>query len=392
MSNFDRERRADEAASRRQRRWLLFIALAVVGVVAIGIGMRVQMEKTLERRVAANAATVVVTHKPLLQASEEALTLAGDVRAYAEAPIYARTSGYLKSWKVDLGARVKQGQLLAEIDTPEIDQQLRQAEADLATASANAELARSTAARWIELRKNDAVSQQEADEKIGDAAAKDALLESARANVQRLRELQGFNRIVAPFAGVVTARNVDVGALVSAASGTELFRLTASDTLRVYVQVPQGYAAEIKAGLPAELEFAERPGERFAGTLVRSAAAIDNDSRTLRAEIEVDNTRAKLLPGAYARVHLKLPVRPALRLPVSALIFRRDGLQVATVDAQRTIRLKSIQLGRDYGTQVEVTAGLGADDEVVLNPPDAVMDGQPVRIPAPSKNSEAPQK
>ena len=371
------------ALRKTQRRWLIAIAVIVGVAVLSGVAMRITAEKTLQRRVAETAAMMVIAQKPSVQSGAEELTLPGDVEAYTDAPIYARTSGYLKSWKVDIGARVKKGQLLAEIDAPEVDQQLLQAEADLATATANVKLAHSTAERWIELRKSDAVSQQEADEKIGDAAAKDALRESARANVERLRELQRFKRIVAPFSGVITARNIDSGALVNAASGVELFHIAASEKLRVYIQVPQSYASAIKSGLDAELEFAERPNQRFSGKLVRSADAIDSASRTLRAEIEVDNGAAKLLPGAYARVHLQLPVQPALRLPVSALIFRAEGLQVATVDEQRHIRLKSIQLGRDYGSEVEVLAGLSGDDDVVLNPPDAIVENQSVRVAQP---------
>ncbi len=380
----DGSKNSDEfALSKTQRRWLFAIAVIVVALVLFGIATRIQAEKTLERRVAATAAAIVATQKPRVQSGAETLTLPGDVQAYADAPIYARTSGYLKSWKVDIGTHVKKGQLLAEIDAPEVDQELLQAQADLATAEANAKLARSTAERWIELRKSDAVSQQDADEKVGDAAAKAALRESAHANVERLRELQGFKRIVAPFSGVITARNIDIGALVNAASGVELFRIAASEKLRVYVQVPQIYAPAIKPGLAAELEFAERPNQHFHGTLVRSADAIDNASRTLRAEIEVDNAAAKLLPGAYARVHLQLPAPAALRLPVSTLIFRSAGLQVATVDAQQHIHLKSIQLGRDFGNEVEVIAGLNSEDNVVLNPPDAVIDGESVRVVQP---------
>lgn len=368
-----------------QRRWLLIISIIIVAVVLIGIGIRIQNDRVLQQRVEENVVPVVTTIKPRVQAIGEELTLPGDVRAYADAPIYARTSGYLKSWKVDIGTRVKKGDLLAEIDAPEIDQQLLQAQADLATAIANAKLARSTAERWIEQRKSDAVSQQETDEKIGEAAAREALRDSAHANVERLRELQGYKRIVAPFSGVITVRNIDIGTLVNAASGVELFHITANEKLRVYIQVPQIYTAHIKSGLEASLEFAERPDQRFTGKLVRSADAIDNETRTLRAEIEVDNSTAKLLAGSYARVHLKLPVQSALRLPVSTLIFRRDGLQVATVNAQQQIHLQSIQLGRDYGTEVEVVAGLKAEDAVVNNPPDAIAEGQTVRVAAPQQ-------
>ncbi|HET8709879.1 MAG TPA: efflux RND transporter periplasmic adaptor subunit [Spongiibacteraceae bacterium] len=377
--------------SKTQKRWLFAIVALMVVLVSFGIATRIQTEKSLQRQVE-NAAVIVTALKPTVQTGEEELTLPGDVQAYADAPIYARASGYLKSWHVDIGARVKKGQLLAEIDAPEVDQQLLQAEADLATAVANAKLARSTAERWLEQRKADLVSQQETDEKLSDAAAKEALREAARANVARLRELQSFKRIVAPFSGVITARNIDIGALVSAASGVELFRIAASEKLRIYVRVPQNYAPAIKPGLSAELEFAERPNQRFDGTLVRSADAIDNATRTLLAEIEVDNTKAGILPGAYARVHLHLPVPPALRLPVSTLIFRSEGLQVATVDAQQHIRLKSIQLGRDYGTEVEVIAGLQAQDNVVVNPPDAIIEGQSVRVVAPQPETSAEKK
>lgn len=374
--------------SKTQKRWLFVIITIVIIAAVYGIVTRMQSEKKLQRQAEAGA-VIVSAQTPILQSSEEVLTLPGDVQAFADAPIYARTGGYLKNWKVDIGTRVKKGQLLAEIDAPEVDQQLLQAEADLATANANAKLARSTAERWLELRKSDAVSQQEADEKVGDAAAKEALRDSAHANAARLRELQGFKRIVAPFDGVITVRNIDTGALVNAASGIELFRITASEKLRVYVQVPQVYAPEIKPGLVAELEFAERPNQRFNGKLVRSAEAIDNDSRTLRAEIEIDNATAKLLPGTYARVHLRLPVQPALRLPVSTLIFRSEGLQVATVDAEQKIRLKSIRLGRDYGTEVEVIEGILATDNVVVNPPDAIIEGQTVHVATPPTPANA---
>ncbi len=377
------ENNGEFTLSKAQRRWLIVIVAIILALVLFGIATRIRAEKALQQHVDATAAIIVATQKPSMQSGAEALTLPGDVQAYVEAPIYARTSGYLKSWKVDIGGRVKKGQLLAEIDAPEVDQQLLQAQADLATAIANANLAHSTAERWIEMRKSDAVAQQDTDEKVGDSAAKDALRDSARANVERLRELQGFKRIVAPFDGVITARNIDTGALVSAASGVELFRIAASEKLRVYIQVPQSYAAAVTTGLEAELEFAEHPNQRFKGKVVRNADAIDSESRTLRVEIEVDNSTAKLLPGAYARVHLQLPVQPALRLPVSSLIFRGEGLQVAIVDAQQHIRLKSIRLGRDYGSEVEVMEGVSENDNVVLNPPDAIVENQSVRIAQP---------
>jgi RND family efflux transporter MFP subunit len=251
--------------NRRQRRLLIMGAVLVLGAVALGIGSRVQMQHTLQNRIESSALIVVETMKPTLENSSEEIMLPGDVQAYADAPIYARTSGYLKRWLVDIGAHVKKGQLLAEIDVPELDQQLLQAQADLANTQATAQLAASTATRWTELLASDSVSKQDADEKIGDALAKKSQVASARANVARLKELQGYKNLVAPFSGVVTARNVDIGALVNAASGAELFRISASEKLRVYVRAPQYYAPFIKPGLEASLEFAERPGVRYPG-------------------------------------------------------------------------------------------------------------------------------
>jgi RND family efflux transporter MFP subunit len=368
--------------SRRQRRLLWIGALIVVGAVVLGIASRVQMQRTLQRAIESSALIVVETIKPQIESSGEDVMLPGNVQAYAEAPIYARTSGYLQRWLVDIGSHVKKGQLLAEIDVPELDQQLLQAQADLASAQANAQIAASSAERWIQLLASDSVSRQETDEKIADAAAKKALAESARANVARLRELQSYKKLVAPFSGVITARNVDIGALVNAASGIELFRITASEKLRVYVQAPQYYAPFIKPGMAASLEFAERPGRRYPGRLVRSAEAIDAAARTLLLQIEVDNASGELLPGSYAQVHLQVVGARGMRLPVNTLIFRGDGLQVATVTADQRILLKPIVLGRDYGTEVEVASGLNSDDAVIKNPPDAIVNGQQVRLAA----------
>lgn len=366
--------------TKRQRLLLWSVVIVIVGAVALGIASRIQMQHSLQRRIESSALIVVATTKPTLAEGGEDVMLPGDVQAYADAPIYARTSGYLKRWLVDIGAHVKKGQLLAEIDVPELDQQLLQARAELANADANAQLATSTAERWREMLAADVVSKQDADEKISDAAAKKSLAASSRANVARLQELQTYKNLVAPFSGVITARNVDIGALVNAASGAELFRITASEKLRVYVRAPQYYAPFLKPGLAASLEFAERPGQRFPGKLTRSAEAIDATARTLLLQIEVDNANGELLPGSYAQVHLRVPGIRALRLPVNALIFRGDGLKVATVTAERRILLKPIVLGRDFGTEVEVLSGLNGDDAVIVNPPDAIVNEQLVRL------------
>jgi RND family efflux transporter MFP subunit len=314
------------------------------------------------------------------------LVLPGTVQAYIEAPIYARTNGYLKTWSVDIGSTVKKGQLLAEIDTPEVDQQLAQAIADLATARANQALASTTNTRWKELLATESVSKQDADEKAGDAAAKIAIVESAAANVARLRQLESFKRVVAPFDGIITARNTDIGALINAgeSAGSELFRLADTDKLRIYVQIPEPYAAAAKPGLAAELRFTEQPGKGYAATTVRTANALDPALRTLQVELELDNPQHELFPGAYAEVHFNIASNArAVRLPANTILFRSPGPQVATVDAQHKIRLKSIVQGRDFGGTIEVLSGLTPDDAVVLNPPDSIFDGVTVRVAAP---------
>jgi len=370
--NFDKQ---------RYGRNIVLIGVALlVAVVVLGIAARLQMQHTLKRHIDDTASIVVATITPAASPSDQELVLPGNIQAYADAPIYARTTGYVKRWLVDIGARVKQGQLLAELDIPEVDQQLLQAQAELANAVANNRLAQSTTQRWNELLATDSVSKQDADEKSADAAAKQAQLESARANVERLRQLQSFKRIEAPFAGIVTVRNIDIGALVNAGSGQELFRISASERLRVYVRAPQMYAPFIKPGLDTSLELAEHPGLRYPGKLVRTSDAIDATTRTLLLQIEVDNAKHELLPGAYARVHLQLPAQPSLRLPVNTLIFRADGLQVATVSDAHRVALKPIVLGRDFGSEVEVVSGLGAHDAVILNPPDALINDQQVRL------------
>jgi RND family efflux transporter MFP subunit len=314
---------------------------------------------------------------------EQTLVLAGNMQALTEAPLYARTNGYIKRRHVDIGTRVSAGQLLAEIDTPEVDEQLQQARADLATATANYELAQKTAERWQELLKSNTVSKQGADQTHGDMQAKKAALDSARFNVTRLEKTQSFKRIFAPFAGVITARNAEVGGLVDAGAAgkdKELFHVAATDRLRVNISVPQIHSREVTPGMEAELVLVEYPGRRFKGTLVRTAQSIDATSRTLPAEVEVDNPTGELLPGAYAQVHLKLRTgKPALILPVNALLFRPEGVQVAVVPADNKALLKKVALGKDFGTQIEIVSGLDASEQVILNPSDSLISGTVVR-------------
>jgi RND family efflux transporter MFP subunit len=377
------------------RRYAL-IALVVALVLAVwGVFSRVTARSALAKETAETAIPTVVTVKPGHSASGEDLVLPGNVQSYNEAPIYARTSGYLKTWYTDIGTPVKKGQVLAEIDTPEVDQQLSQAQADLATAQANYELAESTNKRWQGLLATDSVSKQDADEKAGDAAAKKALLQSAAANLARLRDLESFKRVVAPFDGTVTARNTDIGALINAgqSSGTELFRVADTRKLRVYAQVPQPYAAATQPGLEAKLVFTDRPGKSYPAQIVRTASALNPGTRTLQVELQVDNAKGELFPGAYAEVHFKLPVNgESLRIPANTVLFRSAGLQVATVGAGNKIVLKNITQGRDFGSSLEILDGLSADDNVVLNPPDSITDGVQVRIAPPPEPKNPPQQ
>jgi RND family efflux transporter MFP subunit len=371
------------------------VALFTVAVVLAAWGEidRVIARNSLAKESAVDVLPTVVTVKPNRTDLGEELILPGTVQAFIEAPIYARTNGYLKAWHTDIGSPVKKGQLLAEIETPEVDQQLTQAVADLATARANEALSQTTNTRWKELLKTESVSQQDADEKAGDAAAKRAAAEAAAANVSRLRELESFKRVVAPFDGVITARNTDIGALINAgqSAGSELFRLADTQKLRIYVQVPEPYAAAAKPGLGAELSFSEQRGKAYTATVVRTSNALDPALRTLQVELELDNSQRELFPGAYAEVHFKLAGNAqSLRLPATTVLFRAAGLQVAVVDAHQRIQLKSIVEGRDFGSTIEVLSGLNAEDAVVINPPDSIIDGLTVRVAVPP--AEAPQK
>jgi RND family efflux transporter MFP subunit len=371
---------------RRSQWWVLLLAAAsAVLLVVFGILPRIQARTTLRQETIQMAAPIVAVVQPKRSSPDQEVVLPANVQAFADAPIYARTNGYLKRWYVDIGSRVKAGQLLAEIDTPEVNQQLRQARADLATSRANLNLSQITAERYAGLLKTDSVSKQEADNAAGDYEAKQATVQSAQANVKRLEELQSFERIYAPFAGIITARNTDIGALIDSGSSggprSELFHIAQPDKLRVYVNVPEIYSQAAKPGLTADLMLKEFPGRPFQGKLVRTANAIEQTSRTLLVEIAVDNPTGQLLTGAYAEVHLQLPTASSsFILPVNTLLFRSEGLRVATVGDGQRVELKAVTLGHDFGSDVEVIAGLNGNENVIINPPDSVLAGQTVRI------------
>lgn len=378
----------------RIRRYALIGLICALLLAVWGVWSRVTARNRLGRQTNEQAIPTVIVQHPATSPGTQELVLPGSVQAFVEAPIYARTSGYLKNWQTDIGARVHKGQLLAEIDTPEVDQQLRQAQADLATAKANSHLAQSTNERWQGLLANHAVSQQDADTRAGEAAATKATAASAAANVARLQELESFKHVVAPFDGVVTARNTDIGALITAGQGAaaSLFRVADTRKLRIYVQVPEPYAALMKPGLEVELHFNEHPTHNYSATLVRTAEALDPAARTLQVELQEDNSGGELFPGAYTEAHFKLPGNAdGLLVPATALIFRAEGLQVAVLAEHNRIQLRTIAEGRDFGTTVEVLSGLSHDEQVVINPPDSLSDGAAVRIAPPARADAAPE-
>jgi RND family efflux transporter MFP subunit len=374
------------AVDPRTRRYVLILTIVAVVFAVWGIVTRLSARIALEKQASEAAVATVTTAKPHAGPGSDKLVLPGSVQAFYEAPIYARTNGYLKVWNTDIGTPVKKGQVLALIDTPEVDQELLQAQADLATAAANYQLARTTNERWQGLLSSESVSQQDADQRAGDAAAKAAARQSAAANLARLQELESFKRVLAPFDGIVTQRNTDIGALINAgqSAGNALFRVADVHRLRVYVSVPQPYASAIRPGLTAELEFADHPGRRYEAVVANSAQALDATSRTLQVELQIDNAKGELLPGSYAQVYFALTgVDNTLRIPVNTVLFRTDGLQVAVLDEQHRVHLQSITQGRDFGTEIEVLAGLTADDVLVANPPDSISDGVQVRLAPP---------
>jgi RND family efflux transporter MFP subunit len=390
ISTEDRTREAANAANRIPRftAWVFVVVLAAaVGALAYaihgGVTTRAATENSLVRSTEEAAVPIVNVIHPKDGAPLEELILPGNTQAFSDTPIFARTNGYLKRWFFDIGAHVKRGDLLAEIETPEIDKQLQQARADLETAQANYHLADTTAARWQLLLESDSVSRQETDEKIADLSARKATVDSNTSNVRRLEDLQSFQKVYAPFDGVLTARNTDVGALIDAganSAGKELFHLTAIDTLRAFVAIPEVYSRAARPGGIASLTLDEFPGRSFQGTLARTSNSIDQTSHTLLTEVDVRNSDGQLLPGAYVSVHFKLPqtVRSVV-VPSNTLLFRSEGLRVALVRDER-VQLTPVKIGRDYGSTVEVISGLQPSDTVVLDPADSLVSGAPVRI------------
>jgi RND family efflux transporter MFP subunit len=360
------------------------LGVAIAYTVTTGIASRTHAATTLKQQTLQMAVPTVTVVHPRRGAKAEEVVLPGNAQAYVATPIYARTNGYLKKWYFDIGAHVKSGQLLAEIETPEVERQLEQARADLATAQANYNLSQTTAARYQSLFKSDSVARQDVEDKVGDQLAKKAMVDSATSNVRRLEELEGFQKVYAPFDGVITARNVDMGALIDAganAPGKELFDIAATGRLRVYVNVPQQYSQEVRPGSDAVLTLAEFPNRKFAGTVARSSESIDPVSRTLLTEVDVQNPTGQLLPGAFLSVHLKLSANAqAVVVPVNTLIFRSAGMQVAVVRNGQA-ELLPISIGRDYGTEVEVLSGITPRDMVIENPSDSLTSGTEVRLP-----------
>ncbi|MFL6417274.1 MAG: efflux RND transporter periplasmic adaptor subunit [Bryobacteraceae bacterium] len=363
---------------------VLVILAAVIGYfVVTGINSRAEAKSGLEKDAMATAIPTVTVIHPGTGAEADEVVLPGNMQAFVDTPIWARASGYLKAWHVDIGARVKKGQLLAEIEAPELDQQLQQARAQLTTDEANLKLAEITAERYSGLLKQDSVAKQDVDNAVQNAAARKATVESSRANVARLEETVGYERVYAPFDGVVTARNIDVGALINAGANTpgkELFHLASNTTLRVYVNVPEAYSRATKQGVQAYVTLAEYPGNKFSGTVVRNSNAIDVTSRTLLVEVDVKNPTGQLLPGSYVSVHLKLPTPGHnVTIPANALIFRSQGLQVALVRDNKTA-LVPVILGHDFGDTVEIVHGISPNDAVIVNPNDSLRAGEQVQV------------
>jgi len=367
---------------------LIFLALAVVliagAVVVRGITSRIKVAAIVKKETLDLAVPSVAVIHPKRGAMKDEIALPGNIMAFIDSPIYARTSGYLKKWYADIGTHVKAGQLIAEIESPEVDQQLDQARATLATAEANLKLAELTLNRYQGLLKLDAIAKQDVDNAEGAYEADKATVASNAANVRRLEQLVSFEKVFAPFEGVITIRNTDIGALINAGNGgtaQELFHISTTNRLRIFVSVPQMYSRAAVPGVMATITLAESPSRKFGGKVARTAEAIDPATRTLLTEVDIDNPSGQLMPGSYAEVHLKLPSESAaLILPVTALIFRAEGLQVAVIRGGTKAELVHITLGRDFGTEVEVTNGITAEDSVVVNPPDSLTSGAAVRV------------
>ena len=375
----------NQARSKRMV-WIVCVVLLLLAVgIVVGIRSRASSEATLaSTAVETSVPTVRVTH-PSVGDQLEKVDLPGNVQAFNDTPIYARTSGYLKKWYVDIGSHVAKGQLMAEIETPEMDQQLQQAQGELKTAQANLDMAAITSKRWQNLLAKHAVSKQETDQAMSDLAARESAVAASEANVRRLEQLQSFERVTAPFDGVVTARNIDIGSLIEAGANTgpkELFHLAALNRLRVYISVPEAYSSAVTNGGRVTLTEVDHPERTFTGVLARNSNAFDPMSRTLTAEADVENSKGTLLPGAYVFVHFQLPGNThSVTLPSNALLFRSEGLRAAVIRDNHVV-LTPVTIGHDYGNKVEITSGLTPNDAVVLDPPDSLVAGQQVKVAA----------
>ena len=389
------QKSGDNIKSPKRGRLLLAGAVFVVAggaIVVNGISSRAESQHQLAQWTDAQAVPSVALAKIQHGAAEESLDLPGTIQPFNKALIYARVSGYLKSWEQDIGAHVQAGQALATIDTPDLDQQFDQAKADLATANANEKLAALTATRWKALLSSQSVAQQAVDEKLSDAVAKQTIVDAAQANLRRLEAMENFKTVVAPFAGVVTARNVDIGTLINAGSdaGQDLFEVSDLTKLRIYVQVPQSVSARLTPGLKATFEVPQFPGEQFTATLVTTSQSMNMASRTMLVQLQADNPGEKLAAGTYAEVHFQIPGDPtALRVPATALVVGQQGMQVAVLGANNSVHMQPIKVGRDLGDSVEVLAGLSPTDRVIDSPPETLAAGDTVRLadagPAPTK-------
>ncbi len=365
---------------------LVFAALGIFGVLS-----RIHHNNVLAKTTQEAAAPAVIALPPKPGASSDIFMLPGNVTAFTDSPIYARTSGYLTKWYFDIGSHVKKGALLAEIATPELDQQLMQAQADLGTAEANAKNAHSQAQRYQGLVQTNAVSQQDTETFINQATATASAVKSAQANADRLKELQSFEKVYAPFDGVVTARSIDTGQLIDTGAARELFHMQALNTLRVYTNVPQTYTTNLKRGSKFDITFPEYPGRTFQGTLVRTAEAIDPSSRTLLVEIDLDNRKGELMPGSLAQVHFKAPAMRTFVVPASAIIFRREGTQVGILGDNNVAHVVSVAIGQDDGATVQIVSGLKDGDRVIQDPPDSLIDGEKVSPQNPNNQGQKTQ-
>lgn len=368
----------------------LVLLLLVIGGVAAML-MRMRDSHVLADETAHNSIPTVAVVHPLAEKPNEELVLPGSLQAYVESPIYARTNGYLLHWYKDIGSRVAKGELLADIDTPEVDQELMQARATRQQVAAQLDLAKINADRYVGLRQSDSVSQQEVDQQTSGYQQAQANLAAADANVRRLEELESFKHVYAPFAGVITKRNVDPGALINAGgTGKELFDMAKVDPLRAFVSVPQNYAPAIKVGMDAWVTLPERPGQKFKGTVARTAEAIDLMTRTLLTEVDVPNPDGKLLPGSFGEVHFNTGINAQkLTIPVNAMLFRQEGPHVAVVGSDNKVRLQAITIGHDYGTTLEILGGVDPADRIIINPADSIEDGETVNV-APSNSAGPP--